>query len=99
MPASVGGATVLIAAMLAAMEPGHACRVSASDRWRRVARRRMRGVAKLLELARQHEAELLADVDREVAHPLDGAGGEDHVHRPFARVGVVAALPRELEDA
>ena len=52
---------------------------------------RMGGVGELAEQAGDDERDLLADVDGVVADPLEGAGDEDHVHRPLARVGVVAA--------
>ena len=59
---------------------------------------RVRGVLELPEQAGDDEGGLLADVDGVVADALDAAGHEHHVHRPFARVGVVADLERQLED-
>ena len=57
----------------------------------------VRGVLELAEQAGDHEGGLLADVHRVVADPLDAARDEHHVHRPLARVGVVADLEREVE--
>ena len=58
----------------------------------------MRGVLELAEQAGDDEGDLLADVDRVVADPLDRAGDEDHRHRPLAAVVVVADLERDPED-
>src|SRR6201987_6353007 len=60
---------------------------------------RVRGVGELAEQAGDDERDLLADVDRVVADPLQAAGDEDHVHRPLARVRVIADLQRDVEDA
>src|SRR5271165_371487 len=56
------------------------------------------GVRELPEQARHHEGDLLADIDGVVADSLQGAGDEGHVHRPLARVRVVADLDRHAED-
>src|SRR5262245_4144166 len=58
---------------------------------------RVRGVLELFEQPGDDEGDLLADVDRVVADPLDRPGGEQHRHRPLAPVGVVADLQRQAE--
>ena len=65
---------------------------------RQARRRRVRGVRELAEQAGHDERHLLADVDGVVADPLERARDEHHVHRPLARVGVVADLDRRAED-
>src|SRR3954454_4837933 len=59
----------------------------------------VRRVRELSELARDHERDLLADVDGVVADPLYGAGHEHHRHRPLAAIGVGADLDGAGEDA
>ena len=58
---------------------------------------RMRGVLELPEQPRDDEGDLLADVDRVVADPLDRPRRQQHRHRPLALVGVVADLQRQAE--
>ena len=48
----------------------------------------MRGVRELAEQPGDDERDLLADVDRVVADPLERARHHHHVHRPLARVDV-----------
>src|SRR5690242_13366558 len=52
----------------------------------------MRGVLELAEQPGHHEGDLLAHVDGVVADPLDRARDQEHRHRPFAAVDVVADL-------
>ena len=58
---------------------------------------RMRGVLELPEEPGDDEGDLLADVDRVVADPLDRPRRKQHRHRPFATVGIVADLQRQAE--
>ena len=58
----------------------------------------MRRVLELAEQPGDDERGVLADVDGHVAHPLERARHQHHVHRPLARVGVVADVDRDLED-
>src|SRR5271154_6198185 len=57
-----------------------------------------RGLGELAEEPRDHECDLLADVDCVVADALECARDEDHVHGPLARIGVVADLDGHPED-
>ena len=57
----------------------------------------MRGVLELAEEPGDDEGDLLADVDRVVADPLDRPRRQQHRHRPLALVGVVADLQRQPE--
>src|ERR1035438_6179547 len=59
---------------------------------------RGRGARELPEQSGDDERDLLADVHGVVADPLQRARDEDHVHRPLARVGVLADLDRHAED-
>ena len=54
----------------------------------------VRGVGELAEQPRDDERDLLADVDRVVADPLERARDEHHRHRPLAPVGVGPDLDR-----
>src|SRR5690606_13206181 len=54
------------------------------------ARLGVRGVLELLEEPRNEEGDLLADVDRLVADPLQRPRRQDHRHRPLAAILVVA---------
>src|SRR5438067_5442537 len=56
------------------------------------------GIRELPEQARHDERDLLADVHGVVADPLERPRDEGHVHRPLARVLVVADLDREAKD-
>src|SRR5215217_6750827 len=57
----------------------------------------VRGVGELAEQARHDERDLLADVDRVVADPLQRAGHEHHRHRPLAAILVGPDLDRPPE--
>ena len=57
----------------------------------------MRGVLELPEQTGDDEDGLLADVHGIVADPLDAASDQRHVHCPFARIGVVPDLQREVK--
>src|SRR5450631_404071 len=59
---------------------------------------RMGGVRVLTEQPRHDERHLLADVYGVVADPLERTRHEYHVHRPLARIGVIADLDRHAED-
>src|ERR671914_923663 len=59
---------------------------------------RVRGILELPEQTCDDEGGLLADVDGIVADPLDAACHQHHVHRPLARVRIVADLERQVED-
>ena len=50
----------------------------------------MRRVRELVELPRDEEGGLLADVDGVVADPLDAACDDDHPHPPLLGAGVLA---------
>src|SRR5262249_19656856 len=57
----------------------------------------MGGILELPEEAGDDEGDLLADVHGVVGDALDRPRGEEHRHRPFADVGVVAELQGEPE--
>src|SRR5688572_4475776 len=75
----------------------HAVQTRGSDA-ANTAKSDVRGVRELAEQAGDHERDLLADVHRVVADPLQGAGHEHHRHRPLARVLVGPDLHRATED-
>src|ERR1700722_457322 len=58
----------------------------------------VRLVGELAEQTRYDESNLLAHVHRVVADALKRACYEDHVHRPLARIGVVADLESRTEN-
>src|SRR5436190_8172553 len=58
----------------------------------------VRGIAEFAEETGHDERRLLADVDGVVADALQRPAHERHVHRPLARVDVVADLDRHLEQ-
>jgi hypothetical protein len=60
--------------------------------------RGLRGVGELAEQTGDHEHRLLGDANRVVPDPLEAACDEDHEHRPFAQLEVVADLDRPPED-
>src|SRR5215211_4161864 len=68
--------------------------------WSHLARGAARIPGRVRELAKQprdDERDLLADVDRVVADPLERARDEHHRHRPFAAIGVRPDLDRPAE--
>src|SRR5262249_36273386 len=64
----------------------------------RLAKRGHRGVRELPEEPAHHKGGDFADVDGVVADALECPRDHRHVHRPLARVGVLADVDRELED-
>src|SRR6202035_3060876 len=56
------------------------------------------GVGELPEEAGDHEGHLLADIHGVVADALERSCDEGHVHRPLARVRIVADFDRKPED-
>src|ERR1700693_4226571 len=68
--------------------------------WRRIGAStgRMGGVGELPKKARDDECHLLADVHGVVSDPLQRPRDEDHVHRPLARVRILADFDRQAKD-
>ena len=54
----------------------------------------VRGIRELAELPRQEELDLLGDVDRVVAHALERASRQVHVHAPIEAAWIVGELQR-----
>src|SRR5581483_6906964 len=54
----------------------------------------VRGIRELPELAGEEEPDLLADIDRVIAHPLELPGDQDHPEPPVERI----RIPGERRD-